>query len=217
MMMMMMMIMMMMMMMMMIPLPWLDHSQLRSKQRGGDSVPVTTRQLESLIRLAEARARMDLREEVTREDAQDAVAVVRETIIFDTLTDLIGGTEGLGGPSGHAPGPPRVGAATSKRPSHNKVLKDFQQWLEYEEQQLSKAVWSMADLREAFRRSKIQNSRDSVEELVDALNMVGIILKTAGGYKLASSTMAMSQRANDYSNNYGQSQLSSANDHGAWL
>ena len=38
---------------------------------------VTTRQLESLIRLAEARARMDLREEVTEADAQDAVAVVR--------------------------------------------------------------------------------------------------------------------------------------------
>ena len=38
---------------------------------------MTTRQLESLIRLAEARARMDLREEVTEADAQDAVAVVR--------------------------------------------------------------------------------------------------------------------------------------------
>ena len=34
-------------------------------------------QLESLIRLAEARARMDLRPEVTREDALDAVAVVQ--------------------------------------------------------------------------------------------------------------------------------------------
>ena len=33
-------------------------------------LPVTARQLESLIRLAEARARTDLREEVTRQDAE---------------------------------------------------------------------------------------------------------------------------------------------------
>jgi hypothetical protein len=32
--------------------------------------PITARQLESLVRLAEARARVDLREEVTRADAE---------------------------------------------------------------------------------------------------------------------------------------------------
>ena len=55
---------------------------LRKKQRGGDSVPVTARQLESLVRLAEARARMDLRPVVTVADAHDAVAVVKETILY---------------------------------------------------------------------------------------------------------------------------------------
>lgn len=34
------------------------------------SLPVTARQLESLVRLSEARARLELREEVTREDAE---------------------------------------------------------------------------------------------------------------------------------------------------
>ena len=34
------------------------------------SLPVTARQLESLVRLSEARARVELREEVTREDAE---------------------------------------------------------------------------------------------------------------------------------------------------
>lgn len=33
-------------------------------------LPVTARQLESLVRLSEARARVELREEVTREDAE---------------------------------------------------------------------------------------------------------------------------------------------------
>ena len=37
------------------------------------SLPVTARQLESLVRLGEARARAELREEVTREDAEVGV------------------------------------------------------------------------------------------------------------------------------------------------
>ena len=40
------------------------------------SVPITSRQLESLVRLAEARARLELREVVTKADALDAIAVV---------------------------------------------------------------------------------------------------------------------------------------------
>lgn len=34
------------------------------------ALPVTARQLESLVRLSEARARVELREEVTRQDAE---------------------------------------------------------------------------------------------------------------------------------------------------
>ena len=67
---------------------------------------MTARQLESLIRLAEARARMELREEVSEADAIDAIAVVRETIIYDTLADLVGGAHVA--PGGQAVG---VGAA----------------------------------------------------------------------------------------------------------
>lgn len=43
---------------------------LRRTNRSTDGAPVTTRQLESLIRLAEARTRMELRETVTEEDAR---------------------------------------------------------------------------------------------------------------------------------------------------
>ena len=38
---------------------------MRSQASLGQSIPVTTRHLESLIRLAQARAKIDLREEVT--------------------------------------------------------------------------------------------------------------------------------------------------------
>ncbi|KAG7670797.1 hypothetical protein Ndes2526B_g01449 [Nannochloris sp. 'desiccata'] len=42
--------------------------------------PVTHRQLESLVRLAEARARIDLREHVTAEDAKEAVEIMKESL-----------------------------------------------------------------------------------------------------------------------------------------
>ena len=62
------------------------YLSLRTEQRRSDSVPVTARQLESLVRIAEARAKMELRDEVTEADAHDAIEVVKETITFHTLT-----------------------------------------------------------------------------------------------------------------------------------
>lgn len=58
-----------------------DHLQrfyleLRQTHRSADSAPITTRQLESLMRLAEARARLELRENVTEKDAQDAIELM---------------------------------------------------------------------------------------------------------------------------------------------
>ncbi|MCX8195533.1 MAG: minichromosome maintenance protein MCM [Acidilobaceae archaeon] len=48
-------------------------------QEGGQApVPITARQLESLVRLAEAHARMALREEVTEEDAAAAIRLMTE-------------------------------------------------------------------------------------------------------------------------------------------
>lgn len=45
------------------------YLKLRDHNTSADSTPITARQLESLVRLAEARARLDLREEITAEDA----------------------------------------------------------------------------------------------------------------------------------------------------
>jgi DNA replicative helicase MCM subunit Mcm2 (Cdc46/Mcm family) len=44
------------------------YLQLR-KQSSADGSPITARQLESLVRLVEARARLELREEITKQDA----------------------------------------------------------------------------------------------------------------------------------------------------
>jgi DNA helicase MCM8 len=46
------------------------YLELRSKHKSVDGTPITTRQLESLIRLSEARAKVELRTEVTERDAK---------------------------------------------------------------------------------------------------------------------------------------------------
>ena len=51
----------------------------RAAGNGATSLPVTHRALESLIRMSEARARVELREEVTAQDALDAIEVMQAT------------------------------------------------------------------------------------------------------------------------------------------
>ncbi|KAK8941695.1 hypothetical protein KSP40_PGU011360 [Platanthera guangdongensis] len=53
------------------------YLRLRDHNTSADSTPITARQLESLVRLAEARARVDLRVEITAEDA-----MVRDYVII---------------------------------------------------------------------------------------------------------------------------------------
>jgi len=54
------------------------YLEMRSKAEGGKSpVPITPRQLESLVRIAEARAKMALRDIVTAEDAEAAIRLVK--------------------------------------------------------------------------------------------------------------------------------------------
>lgn len=54
---------------------------LRAQASIGQSIPVTTRHLESLIRLAQARAKIELREEVTESDAEDCVQILEESLL----------------------------------------------------------------------------------------------------------------------------------------
>ena len=65
------------------------YLELRKHRQSPDSTPITTRQLESLIRLTEARARLELREEATEQDAKDVVEVMKFSM-FDTFSDEFG-------------------------------------------------------------------------------------------------------------------------------
>ncbi|MHA1216413.1 MAG: minichromosome maintenance protein MCM, partial [Candidatus Thorarchaeota archaeon] len=69
------------------------YVDLRKTAEGGAApVPITARQLESLVRLAEARARMALRPKVTKEDAEAAVHLMEQSlrmVAFDRVTGKI--------------------------------------------------------------------------------------------------------------------------------
>lgn len=62
---------------------------LRDKYRSAESAPVTTRQLESMVRLSEARARAELREEVTKTDAENVIELMQYSL-FESLEDELG-------------------------------------------------------------------------------------------------------------------------------
>lgn len=65
------------------------YLRLRREHQKEGSTPITTRQLESMIRLAEARAKVELRQVVTEEDAVDVVEIMRNSI-YDVMADEVG-------------------------------------------------------------------------------------------------------------------------------
>ncbi|KAK2523224.1 DNA helicase MCM8 [Columba livia] len=65
------------------------YLELRKQNQGADSTPITTRQLESLIRLTEARSRLELREKCTKEDAEDVIEIMKYSML-GTYSDEFG-------------------------------------------------------------------------------------------------------------------------------
>ncbi|HDM92033.1 MAG TPA: hypothetical protein ENG69_01400 [Candidatus Korarchaeota archaeon] len=70
--------------------------KLSAETEGPLPIPLTARQLEALIRLAEARARMFLRSYVTEEDARVAVELMRE-MLSEVGLDVVAGVYDISG------------------------------------------------------------------------------------------------------------------------
>jgi DNA helicase MCM8 len=68
------------------------YLKLRQQYHTSDSTPITTRQLESLIRLAQARARIELRDRVSRQDAEDVIDIMKESL-YDVFMDEAGNVD----------------------------------------------------------------------------------------------------------------------------
>ena len=53
-----------------------------------NTLPITSRSLDSLIRLSQARAKLELRAIVTRDDAIDVVKLIQESIFEACYTEM---------------------------------------------------------------------------------------------------------------------------------
>ena len=63
------------------------YLKIRDNSRDGNSLPITTRQLESLVRLSQARAKIELRDTVTEADALDVVSLLEKSLMETFRTD----------------------------------------------------------------------------------------------------------------------------------
>lgn len=132
------------------------YLELRKTSHGIDSIPVTTRQLEALIRLTQARARVDLASIATLEHAKDVLAIFRYTLI-DVLRDendtlqMKRNFNGCG-----------MSQATQ--------VKKYLQLL----QQQNKSIFSFGELKDIAAYGGFEKN---IRNIIDSLNIQGFLIK----------------------------------------
>lgn len=123
-----------------------------------DTTPITTRQLESLVRLSEARARAVMRTVVTADDARDVIEIMQESMI-ETLTDECG-TLDLGRASGM---------------SRSRDARRFVTALHAEAKRNRSALFDPKALRNVAENIGVSAGR--FETLVETVNYQGYLMK----------------------------------------
>ncbi|KAG0254348.1 DNA replication licensing factor mcm8 [Mortierella polycephala] len=136
------------------------YLMLRAKHRSPDGTPVTTRQLESLIRMAEAKARMELREVVTRRDAMDVI----EIMTF-SLQDTFSSAQ----PQGLSQGQSGRGKGAS--------LKRYVAELQKLAFANSNNMFSHDQLYRVFQEMQLQGIAGGFQGFIDTLNNQNFLLK----------------------------------------
>ncbi|POO01589.1 Mini-chromosome maintenance protein [Trema orientale] len=134
------------------------YLQLRDHATSADSTPITARQLESLVRLAEARARLDLREEITAQDAMEVVEIMRESL-YDKYVDENG----------------FVDFGRSGGMSQQKEAKRFLSALNKQSELQQKDCFSISEIYSLADRIELRVP--DIDAFVDNLNNVGYLLK----------------------------------------
>ncbi|EOY07748.1 Minichromosome maintenance 8 [Theobroma cacao] len=151
------------------------YLQLRDRSTSGDGTPITARQLESLVRLAEARARVELREEITTQDARDAVEIMKESL-YDKYVNEHG----------------FVDFGRSGGMSQQKEAKRFLSALNKQSELQQKDCFSISEIYSLADRIGLRVA--DIDTLVDNLNSVGYLLKKGPKtYQVLSSSYSRSQ------------------------
>lgn len=132
------------------------YLELRKTSHGIDSIPVTTRQLEALIRLSQARARVDLSGVVTLEHVKDVLAIFRYTLI-----DVLRNDED---------------ALQMKRNINGAGMSQATQVKKYLQllQQQDKTIFTFDDLKDIAVRCGLNRNLGNI---IDSLNVQGFLIK----------------------------------------
>lgn len=151
------------------------YLRLRDHNTSADGTPITARQLESLVRLVEARARLELREEITAQDALDVVEIMKESL-YDKYVDEHG----------------IVDFGRSGGMSQQKEGKRFLSALNKQSELLQKDCFSISEIYSLADRIGLRVP--DVDTFVDNLNSVGYLLKKGPKiFQLLSSSYSRSQ------------------------
>nr|XP_027071030.1 probable DNA helicase MCM8 isoform X3 [Coffea arabica] len=155
------------------------YLQLRDHNTSADGTPITARQLESLVRLAEARARVDLRDEITVQDAMDVVEIMKESL-YDKYVD----EHGL------------VDFGRSGGMSQQKEAKRFLSALNKQSELQQKDCFTISSfVQELYSLAdRIALRVPDIDTFVENLNSVGYLLKKGPKtYQVLSSSYSHSQ------------------------
>lgn len=140
--------------------------EMRANQTKFDTTPVTTRQLESLMRLSEARAKIELRETVTAEDARDVVEIMKLSM-KDLLDDKIS----------------RFGQEPKRGLSMSKQIKLLLQGIKQLKQTTSREEFSHQELYDLCQTIRLEV--DDFRGLLTIMNNQGFLLLRPGNrYKI---------------------------------
>ncbi|KAM7526251.1 hypothetical protein LguiA_016153 [Lonicera macranthoides] len=151
------------------------YLQLRDRSTSADGTPITARQLESLVRLAEARAKVELRDEITTQDALDVVEIMKESL-YDKYVDEHG----------------FVDFGRSGGMSQQKEAKRFLSALNKQSELQQKDHFSISEIYGLADRISLRVP--DIDTFVENLNSVGYLIKKGPKtYQVLSSSYTRSQ------------------------
>ncbi|KAJ1679457.1 hypothetical protein EV182_002011, partial [Spiromyces aspiralis] len=137
------------------------YLNLRRKHRRIDSTPITTRQIEAMVRMAEARARAELRDQVTERDAADIVELMQFSL-YQTYEDEAGNLDFERS---------QMGTGSSKR----QHVKKFVSYLQRVSEEMGEKIYTYQQLYDIALEIKLQVN--NFGEFVDILNNQGYLIK----------------------------------------
>ncbi|XP_057667383.1 DNA helicase MCM8-like isoform X4 [Diorhabda carinulata] len=141
------------------------YLSLRKQFQTGDCTPVTTRQANSLIRLTQARAKAELREVATKQDAEDVVEIMKWSLndIFSDGTGVLDKTRS------------QNGTGTSTKAQITRLLRIVQRISEIE----TRSIFGTNELKQLSEQAGI--AKNKFNTVLENLNLQGFLLKKGQG------------------------------------